>query len=249
MIFYKRILIANFLLATFFLSSCNSPLQVSSSNNTIYKISQSDVQDSATLKMIQPYHDSLSLKMDVVISVSEIELTKVQPEGTLGNFCADAMMNYVRDILYQQVDISLINNGGFRLPSLPKGNITVGKIYELLPFENQMVLQKISGADVQLLCDLIASKGGWPVSGITFKIENGKASQIKIGNENLRIDKMYDVLSSDYLANGGDDLTMLKKYSYLPLNITMRNAMLAYLEYLMKSGKKINSTIEGRIYK
>src|SRR5437762_3291788 len=95
----------------FLISACHPSLTVTDNQYTSYKLSQTDIQDSVSLKMVQRYHDSLSAKMYLVIGVSENELTKGQPEGTLGNFCVDAMKGYVTDILYQQVDVSIVNSG------------------------------------------------------------------------------------------------------------------------------------------
>ena len=95
-------------------------------------------------------------KMDLVLAENETELIKAQSEGTLGNFIADALLQKGIDYAYHPIDFAIVNNGGIRLPSLPSGNITVGKIYELMPFDNMIVVLKVSGNIVQQLMNVSA---------------------------------------------------------------------------------------------
>jgi 2',3'-cyclic-nucleotide 2'-phosphodiesterase (5'-nucleotidase family) len=95
--------------------------------------------------------------------------------------------------------------------SWPKGDVTVGKIYELMPFDNIMFIVEMKGSHVQELFDKMAESGGWPVSrNVYFEIAYGKAKNIKIKNLALDNEKMYNVALPDYLANGGDNMIFLK---------------------------------------
>lgn len=182
--------------------------------------------------LIAPQKKLLDSLMNVVIATSEEELIKEKPSGTLNNFCADEMLH----IAQQQnpaAEICIINYGGIRLSSLPKGAITVGKIYELLPFDNMIVIQKIDGKTLNEVLDYIASQGGWPISGLRFDIQNKKAVHIMVHNEPIDLHKMYTVVLSDYLANGGDNLAMLKKIPQEPTNLIMREA---FIQAIKKSG-------------
>ena len=73
-----------------------------------------------------------------------------------------------------------------------------------MPFENAFVTVKFSGADMQKFFDFIAAGGGDPISGARFTIANKKAIDITINGETFDSNKEYVVLTSDYMANGGD---------------------------------------------
>ena len=97
--------------------------------------------DSGLLKLLMPYTDSVHKSMDAVIGFSINGLTKKQPESILGNFMADCMKVMAEKKFHQKVEIAFINYGGMR-SYIPKGEIFVEKIYELMPFDNLIVLQK-----------------------------------------------------------------------------------------------------------
>jgi len=101
---------------------------------------------------------------------------------------------------------------------------------------------------LQQFFDHIAIKGGWPVSEqVQFKLDTiqNKAINIKINGEALDSNRNYHVVMPDYIANGGDDCSMLKKMPQQNLNVLLRDAM---LEYLNLHKDTIAPVLEKRIY-
>ena len=78
--------------------------------------------------------------MNEVLTYSKINLTKKGSESLLGNFVTDLCLEQFSD----QADICIMNNGGLRFP-LPKGEVTIGDIYKLMPFENKLVVLELNG--------------------------------------------------------------------------------------------------------
>ena len=181
--------------------------------------------DSTIVKMISPQKRLLDSLMNEVIAVSEEELIKEKPNGTLNNFCADMMLQIAKQ-QDANASICIINYGGIRLSSIPKGNITIGKIYELMPFDNLIVIQKIKGSVLQEVLNYVATQGGWPLAGITMDIQNKKAIHILVNGMPLDNEKIYTLVVSDYLANGGDNLLMLKAIPQVSTNLIMREAFI-----------------------
>ncbi|MBT8196480.1 MAG: 5'-nucleotidase C-terminal domain-containing protein [Bacteroidia bacterium] len=145
------------------------------------------------------------------------------------------------------VDFCLLNNGGLRA-SLPHGDITRGKIFELMPFENEMIVLELNGETTLELVDFIAEKGGMPVSGIRFEIENQKPTNITINGKAFDKNKTYKVVTSDYLAHGGDKLAMLKKRLNDKLTgVKIRDAIIEYFVEQNNKGVTITSSLDGRI--
>ena len=235
------------LVAISFSLSCKLSYQAQSVQYKDYRLNQSSKQDSTVIALIKPYADSVNQRMNDVVAVSEIELEKKQPEGTLGNIMADAMLKMAEKKYETHVDAAFINYGGIRLPSIPAGKITRGKIFELAPFDNVLVLQKLSGKVVQEFLDHIAGRGGWPGAGISMQMKNKKAVNVKIGGVAINESVMYTIANNDYVANGGDDCIMLKSIPQINNGYLFRDAVIDYFMQFTKEGKKISAKIENRV--
>jgi 2',3'-cyclic-nucleotide 2'-phosphodiesterase (5'-nucleotidase family) len=205
--------------------------------------------DTAIDDLIQPYKQQLDAKMNEVIGVTIKELPKQSPESTLGNWAADAIFAQCNLSYKKPVDFAVVNYGGIRIPSLPKGNITTGKIFELMPFDNMMVVLEVEGKVVWQLFELIAQKGGWPISkGVVCSFtEEGKLNSVSINGEAVDNDKMYTVALSDYIANGGDNCSFFKKYTQYDTKILFRDAFLQQVKMLTANDKNIDADVEGRM--
>ena len=185
--------------------------------------------------------------MNAVLGVSPVTMDKTQPEGALGNFMADAFLAMAREKYNTQVDLAFVNFGGIRLTQLPAGKITRGKVFELMPFDNLLILQKVKGTVLQQVLDLMAARGGWPVSGVKMQISNGKAVNVRIGDQPLNPEKVYTIANSDFIANGGDNADMLRPIPQITNGYLMRDAIIDYISGLSKAGKPITATIENRV--
>jgi 2',3'-cyclic-nucleotide 2'-phosphodiesterase (5'-nucleotidase family) len=234
-------------LVVFCLLSCKTVYQPQTVQYTDYRINQNNKQDSSVIKLLQPYADSVNKSMNTIVAVAETELIKKQPEGTLGNVLADAMLAKAKELYKTAVDASFINYGGIRLPSIPAGNITKGKIFELAPFDNIIVLQKVSGKILQELLNHISGKNGWPVAGISWQIKNKEAINVLVNGAPIDETAVYTITLLDYVANGGDDCNMLRPIPQINYGYLFRDAVIDYFTDINKQGKKITAQIEKRI--
>jgi len=227
-------------------SACKSKYQQTQAVALLQRINVDSLQlyDSTTHYLIAPYKAKLDSQMNEVIGSTKTKLTKEKPESTLGNLVCDASMWYASKIYPKTIDVCVMNLGGLRLPSIEAGNITVGKIYELMPFDNLVDVLEIKGDKLNQLFQLVAAADGWPVAGVTMQIENGKAINIMIGAKPLDINQTYTLVTSDYVATGGDKADMLKYYEKRTgSNYLLRNVIMDYV----KITGELNLTINGRI--
>ena len=204
-------------------------------------------KDSFLQVMLQPYADSVNSSMNAVIAQLAVDVDKRQPESTLGNLMADAMKVIGEKYYKTTIDASLVNYGGIRIPSVKAGAITRGKVFEMMPFDNIIVLQKLKGTVLKAFLDHVAGRGGWPVSGITMQIKNKKAENIMIGGKALDMNAVYTIANSDYVANGGDDCEMLRIIPQLNNGFLFRDAIIEYFTMFGKEGKQISMTIQNRV--
>lgn len=186
--------------------------------------------DSAMAATIVPYANRLESRMERELVVSNGVFTKDKPEGTLGNLIADITRRRASVELETWVDMSVMNNGGLRRP-LYEGVITVGDIYELMPFENTLVILKMTGRNVQKLAGQIAQIGGEPVSGLRMRIEDDNALDIMVGARTIVPNSTYLVATNSYLANGGGDMPALHHtLERIETGVTIRQMIIDYLD-------------------
>lgn len=227
--------------------SCNTAYQTQSLQYKTYRIVDAQQKDSSLLAFLQPYSEQVNMTMNEVVGVAEISLDKQQPEGSLGNFMVDAFFVMAEEKYNTKVDAAFLNFGGIRLTQLPAGNVTVGKIFELMPFDNLLLLQKLKGSALQQLLDLAAAKGGWPVAGVRMQIKDKKAVNVFIGGKPLDPEATYTTVNSDFLANGGDNADMLRNVPQITNGYLMRDAIFDYIKKLKSQGKNISAKIENRV--
>jgi 2',3'-cyclic-nucleotide 2'-phosphodiesterase (5'-nucleotidase family) len=145
------------------------------------------------------------------------------------------------------VDISVVNLGGLRTV-VPAGDITVRKVFELMPFENELVIVWIKGDKLLELLQFFAKVGGEGISGLRMEIQNKKATNISLDGKPLNTDKLYSIATNDYLAGGNDKMLQLAMYEkHINTGIKIRNMLLNYIKKETQKGNKIQSKLDGRI--
>lgn len=114
-------------------------------------------------------------------------------------------------------DFSVQNGGGIRA-SLPAGVVTRKHVFSMLPFDNSIVVEELSGAQVQALFDHLATikptLGAWGhVGGASAELDlaKGKASNVRIGGKPLDPAASYRVATNAFLAIGGDGYDVLRR--------------------------------------
>lgn len=233
------------------LLSCTSGYKVVKANRAEYAINQTIAVDSSVIKTYLPYKQQLDAEMNQILGYSEVEMTKNNdlPETVLGNFFSDAVLQQAlkHD---PTIDFSMPSTkGGIRV-DLPKGAIKLANIFELMPFENELVAFTIKGADAQELINFIAASNGQPVAGIRLKIVDKKPTEVFIQGKPFDPHKTYRVLTSDYIAGGGDNALGFKNpLEKKILGLKVRDAIIGYVKEVQASGKTINPKLDGRITK
>ena len=189
----------------------------------------------------------METEMDRVIGQSDQEITKTSdPETLMGDFFSDAILTegLKKDATIQ---FTLSTKGGLRT-SFPKGNITVSKVFELMPFENELVVLKLSGASVQKVIDFIVKSNGQPVAGLRMNIKDKRATDVMIAGKPFDVNQSYNLLTYDYLANGAEGLEFLSEaLERKNIDKKVRDALIDYINGLTNAGKTINTQLDGRI--
>ncbi len=174
-------------------------------------------------------------------------------ECPMGNLVADSMLDRVRD---QGIQIAIANAGGIRA-SIDKGEVTMGQVLTILPFQNTLSTFRIKG---QIIIDALENgvsqvedvKGRFPqVAGLSFTWDptvgpnEGRIQEVLVGGVAIDPDAVYGVVSNNYVRNGGDGYRMfttdaMDVYDYGP------DLADVLAEYMAAHGP-VMPYVEGRI--
>jgi 2',3'-cyclic-nucleotide 2'-phosphodiesterase (5'-nucleotidase family) len=237
-----------YLFASLLLAACTPSLyQTGKLEYARYDIKPGTATDSSVANMLAPYSTKIAATMYEVIGKLDETLEKKQSENSLGFFMTDAILAESRRVFNTQVDIALVNYGGIRTNAMQAGNITLGNIYELMPFDNLLVLITLDGKQVQQLLSHIAARGGWPISGGSFVIKNKTATEVSIGGQPLKAENKYTIAVSDYVANGGDDCSFLTTIPQTNNGYLLRDAIIGYVKSVTAAGKTVSKPLTNRV--
>jgi 2',3'-cyclic-nucleotide 2'-phosphodiesterase (5'-nucleotidase family) len=143
--------------------------------------------------------------MNEVLGKSETDFIVARPSSNLMNWVADAVfVNQTRNVRLAQPLICLLNTGGIR-SSIGKGDVTLGDMYKIMPFENTLVWVELPISVIPEIEEYLKKSGGEPISNC--KLINGKL-EINGIRENTT---HFWIITSDYLMNGGDKMDFFKK--------------------------------------
>ncbi len=239
--FYKTLLFT-----ALFYAGCKQHNYLVNQNISYQSVEQQALTDSSVSAQIAPYKAQLFNQMNEVVARSEKMLEKAQPESTLGNFVADIIAQQAAKVSNKNIDLAFMNYGGLRIANLPEGEWTKGLIFELLPFDNAIVVVELTGAELNELLDFIAQKGGLPINtALRSELKNGKLEKISLNNQPINPNQIYKIATIDYLANGGDNCKILIGKKRIETSLLLRDAV---LNHLADNNKQIQTAkLEGRI--
>lgn len=123
--------------------------------------------DTSMLRFLEPYAGVLRRTMDDSLGWLPVTLAKELPDGTLGNFMADSYLQMAKRRFDSSVQVAFVNHGGIRLNAIQSGRLRRGTVYEVMPFDNELLLLRVTGAQLKAYLDHIAREGAeaWRVSG------------------------------------------------------------------------------------
>lgn len=245
-------LLSVFLTITFFNNACKPK------NYVTTRIEGKQISIDSTLvgnadfeKFILPYRTKVDAEMNKILAYAPINLTKErsEPETTMGNFMADLSYRQANPKFFaktgKNIDFVLLNIGGVR-SVISKGDVNVRKAFEIMPFENLLVVVELTYDKIMELTDYYnVSKNAHPVSSqlqLTFK--DNKLESAMLNKQPFEQGRTYFVLTNDYVANGGDNMNFfLNPVSFTALDYKVRDALIDELVVL----DTIRATLDGRV--
>jgi 2',3'-cyclic-nucleotide 2'-phosphodiesterase (5'-nucleotidase family) len=226
-------------LTLFFIVSCSQKTyDLTKIEGKQLPITEKGAQTPEIEKFIKPYRDHINKDLDSVLAYCPETLDKSTGkwQTTIGNLLADVCVERGNLVFKARekkaIDLCLLNHGGIRA-ILPKGNVTSRTAFEIMPFENSLVVLALTGNQIlEMTAYIIKEKKPQPLSGMTFTItKENTAKNILIQGKPIDTAKTYYVVTNDYLANGGDSMNFfLKSAQKYDLDYKIRNALIDYFK-------------------
>ncbi len=235
-------------IAALSLSACKSTLQVAQVQPHKNASITNEIKDNADyVNFIKPYKDGLEKEMNTKISHTSVELNKKGNNSNLGNLLADFTFEGAKDWASKNniptVDAAVINIGGIRAV-VGAGDILVKNVFEVMPFENEIVLVKMKGSDLDGLFDYYAqNEKNNPVSHLYIETQGKSLKNALINGEKVDVNKTYYIATSDYLALGGDNMKFFSRGEVISTGLRMRDVFMEYF----KKNPEIKASTETRL--
>lgn len=187
--------------------------------------------------VIAPFRERITKDLDNVLANAPETLDKSgQWQSKIGDLLADVTLAKTTSVFRQReaknIDICILNHGGIRA-ILPKGDVTTRTAFEIMPFENTTVVVALTGDKiVEFTKYFVKEKKPHPVAGISFTISpTNEVSDIRIKGQPIILTKTYYVVTSDYLSNGGDNMTFFSNpIKVYDLDYKLRNIFIDYFK-------------------
>lgn len=227
------------------LTSCHRPMHVGEKNGQVLMIDGAldSIQDTCYLRSLSPIKEDLEKQLGAPIGYAPVALQVHQPECTMLNWASDALLAMARQLSPEQVDMAVVNIGGMRC-NWAAGDITFRHVFELMPFDNELVVLTLQGEDILSLCEIFAKNGGEGVAGMRMEAKDGKLMSAKIADKEIIPEAYYTVATSDYLSQGNDGMLPLK--NSVSVWKSDRKIRDLYIEYIQQV-KTVEAIVDGRM--
>lgn len=204
--------------------------------------------DPAFSSIIYDYAAEVKEKMDVKLGYAPSDIKRGTPESPLGNLSADGLIWMAKEFHNVDADVAVYNSGGVRA-NIAEGDVTLGDVYAVFPFDNVLSLVTITGRNLRYLMyevpyDLYINKGVKLVSD-----SSGWVSSITINGQKIDDNKNYTVATIDYITDNDAYTSILgnpiKREDSVEI---IRDYFGEYFKYLAEQNNGyITASTDGRI--
>jgi len=199
--------------------------------------------------LIEKYEAKVAPLVNQVVGTAAETITdepNASGESALGNLIADAQRAAMK------TDFAFMNPGGIRA-DIEQGEVTWGELYNVQPFNNQLVKMTLTGAQIRELLNQQWQQGQTrmlQISGLRYTWSESKPTGNKVvdiqllDGTPLNPDTEYTVTVNSFLADGGDGFTVLTQGTNREVGPVDLDALVSYIRGLEQP---FSARIEGRI--
>ncbi|QGU94268.1 LysM peptidoglycan-binding domain-containing protein [Clostridium bovifaecis] len=206
------------------LDNNNSLLSIEPSLDELYKRGDTILEDEEAKAILEKYKEKVGPILGEVVGTTDKDLThdKSQGPSLLGEWICDVMRKA------SGAQVAITNGGGIRT-SIAKGNITMGNLYEVMPFDNTLVTMELKGSDLKANIEhgINNEKVGWvQISGVMVTYKDGKINSMTLlDGTPVDMNKYYKVVTNDFMATNGDEYNFSNAKDVVDTAVPIRDAM------------------------
>ena len=206
--------------------------------------------DPKLAKYVEKKRHKMEKLMQVVIAHTDEELESFDPESPLSNILTDIMLNesskYIKDTTFDNLDISMVNFGGIRT-SMPAGDVTVGDLYRISPFDNYLTFIVLKGSELRKALGRFTDQFNAAYSGASITYKNNKPVEILVQGNPIDDNRLYKFVTLNFVADGGDHLLEGIQYEKIEyITTTFRDFLITELKSMTARGEKVTGAKDGR---
>ncbi|NLI77845.1 MAG: bifunctional metallophosphatase/5'-nucleotidase [Candidatus Riflebacteria bacterium] len=192
--------------------------------------------DSPVARLVSKYEERIRAQTTQIVGtcledLPYPEVEKHERDLPLGTFICETMREFTG------ADLAIMNSGSIR-DAIPAGPVTMGRVFQVLPFDNTLVVLTMNGAAVQAMLQFICANygqiTGYQYAGLTatYDLDRREVRDIRVGGRPLEAAKDYRVVTINYLADGNQNGRELFREAARrqETGFLMRDALLAWLK-------------------
>jgi len=185
---------------------------------------------------LRPYIEATEKGLDVKVGSSRVELTRRGGSNSpMGNLVTAAMRAETN------ADLAFTNLGGLRA-DIPAGDVTAGEVLRVLPFDNSLAIVQMQGRTIRQIFERKSRRGSSGIAQSGAKVvvdpeapEGERVRELLIGGQPVEPDRVYRVVTTDYLMDGNSGLAFLAQTPPDQIEFTQTVDRVALLHYLEKN--------------
>lgn len=198
--------------------------------------------------IIEDYAAEVKEKMDVKLGYAPYNINRGTPESALGNLTADGLIWMAKQFHNVDADVAVYNTGGVRA-NISKGNVTLGDVYAVYPFDNVLSIITITGSKLKKLMYKVPNSLYVNAGVKIIAQESGWVDSITINGKSIDNNKNYTVATIDFISDNDGYTEIFSNPTKRTDSVEIiRDYFGEYFKYLAKQNNgNITASKDGRV--
>lgn len=203
--------------------------------------------DAAFSSIIEDYAAEVKEKMEVKLGYAPYYINRGMPESALGNLTADGLIWMAKQFHNKTADVAVYNSGGVRA-NISKGDVTLGDVYAVYPFDNVLSLVTIKGSKLKELLKKVPGSL-YVNAGVKIVKSGSSITTMTIGGKTISDSQNYTVATIDYISDNDAYTSIFENYVDREDSVEMiRDYFGEYFKYLAsQNNNNITASKDGRV--
>ena len=186
-------------------------------------------------------------KMEVKLGYAPYYINRGTPESALGNLTADGLIWMAKQFHNKTADVAVYNSGGVRA-NISKGDVTLGDVYAVYPFDNVLSLVTIKGSKLKELLKKVPGSL-YVNAGVKIVKSGSSITTMTVGGKTISDSQNYTVATIDYISDNDAYTSIFENYVDREDSVEMiRDYFGEYFKYLAsQNNNNITASKDGRV--